>query len=25
MQEMPGIPKILAECFAWYVTRGLNE
>ena len=24
-QEMPGIPKVLAECFAWYVTRGLNE
>ena len=24
-QEMPRIPKVLAECFAWYVTRGLNE
>jgi hypothetical protein len=24
-QEMPGIPKVLAECFAWYVTRGLSE
>ena len=24
-KEMPGIPKVLAECFAWYVTRGPNE
>jgi hypothetical protein len=24
-KEMPGIPKILAKCFAWYVTHGMRE
>ena len=24
-KEMPGIPSVLAKCFAWYVTRGLSE
>lgn len=24
-KEMPGIPKVLAKCFAWYVTRGMSE
>jgi len=22
--EMPGIPKTLAKCFAWYVTKGIG-
>lgn len=24
-KEMPGIPKPLAKCFAWYVTHGMRE